>query len=59
MSGGGGGPIIIKNLIDNPGTTAEEKHRCREIEQRFKQYGACSLTDALAAAILVFRLLRR
>ncbi len=58
MSGGGGGPVIIQNLIDNPDTTADEKQKCEEIKQRYQQHGTCNLADAIAAAAIVFRLLR-
>lgn len=59
MSGGGGGPIIIRNLIDNPDTTATEKDICRGIEERTRINGGCSIMDAIRSAFIVYRILRR
>lgn len=58
MSGGSGGPIIINNLIDNPDTTAEEKERCRRALCECKDYGACSLSNALRLCAILWRLIR-
>lgn len=59
MSGGGGGIIIIRNLIDNPGTSADEKARLRAILDRCQQAGECSLLDRWRVARVVYALLGR
>lgn len=59
MSGGGGGIIIIRNLIDNPGTTATEKIELRAILERCQAAGECSRMDSWRAALIVQSLLRR
>lgn len=59
MSGGGGGPIIINNLIENPSTTAEDKAVLREVLQRIRVAGSCTRMDAWKVALLVYSVLRR
>ena len=55
MSGGGGGPIILKSLQDNPGTTASDKDACGVI---LVKGSPVSRLDALRVIRIVWRLLR-
>jgi hypothetical protein len=55
MSGGGGGPIILKSLQENPGTTAGDKDACGEI---LAKGAPVSRLDALRVIRIVWRLLR-
>ena len=55
MSGGGGGPIILKSIVDNPGTTASDKDVCSAI---LAKGAPVSKLDALRVIRIVWRLLR-
>jgi len=57
MSGGGGGPVIIQNLIDNPGTTAEEKELLEELKQKRLKGIALTRSERIAVKCIVERLL--
>lgn len=56
-SGGGGGVIIIQNLIDSGKFDAEDCARLREIGDR--SITRCSFGDAWAVARIVFKRLRQ
>jgi hypothetical protein len=48
MSGGGGGPIIIRNLIENPGTTALQKEYLRAMLLKMSDGKRLSLLQQLS-----------
>jgi hypothetical protein len=59
MTGGGGGPIIIRNLIDNPSTTAAQKEYLRVLLYRMTNDGErASWFDRRAVASIVRRVLK-
>lgn len=57
MSGGSGGIIIIRSVIEHPKATTEEKTVLTEIANRSPVM--CSRMDAWKVALTVYSLLRR
>lgn len=57
MTGGGGGIIIIRSLLDSGRCTAAEKERLRDIELRGSII--LSMRDSLAIARIAYRVSRR
>jgi hypothetical protein len=58
MSGGGGGVIIIKSLIENPGTSAPEKDRLQQIYAAYRARGYCTWSERRYAKGVLNRLLK-
>lgn len=54
----GGGIIIIRNLVETPGVTFEERHALDQIAKRYEPEHRCGISDALRVICIVWRLLR-
>lgn len=58
MSGGGGGIIIIKSIIENPGTTAAEKDRLQQIYAAYRARSYCTWVERRYVKGVLNRLLK-
>lgn len=57
MSGGGGGPIILKSIANIPEVPAADRAKMLEIADR--SITGCSRLDALTVIRIVWRLIRQ
>lgn len=58
MTGGGGGPIIIRNLIDNPSTTAAQKEYLEVLARKLSIGRKPSWLEQLAVFAIIRSILK-
>jgi hypothetical protein len=56
MSGGGGGPIIIRRIAEGSPVTQEDRDELHEIADRSTL--CCSITDAIRVLTILWKYLR-